>query len=348
LLKGTPSSLGPRPDSTLLAAVERQQEGGATGALDLQEGIGGDQGCDRWPEHMRLLYVATGELVRGRCRATNLCRYCQRLYVRETVEMLTLDAMEYAPTLWVVLTARNHLTRAQLRDHLRELRRTLRLRWGLLEWFVQVEFQRRGALHVNLLVKGVAAEDAEQFGGVAVARWCSLPGVDALPVAQWLEAIDSGVGVVRYISKVLAHGLKAEQAPPIGWKGHRTSQTRGYLVRPAAVMREEAKRSLRLKQLVRHGRTVAEAELELGAAGEWRLWRVSSAPLLPGRFERVHELAGAGQGTALPQARVDPSPAPRQPLDQVVGQPGKLASAAAARPDAVAVRPREEAVHLLL
>ncbi len=33
------------------------------------------------------------------------------MYVVETVEMLSLDAMEYAPTIWVVLTAREHLTR---------------------------------------------------------------------------------------------------------------------------------------------------------------------------------------------------------------------------------------------
>jgi hypothetical protein len=53
---------------------------------------------------------------------------------------------------------------------------------------------------------------------------------------------------VKYLQKELVHGLKREQAPPIGWRGHRTSQTRGYLVRPAALMREEAKRSLRSKR----------------------------------------------------------------------------------------------------
>ena len=47
----------------------------------------------------------------------------------ETVEMLTLDAIEYAPTLWVVLTAREHLTRLTCRDHLRQLRKALRRRW---------------------------------------------------------------------------------------------------------------------------------------------------------------------------------------------------------------------------
>jgi hypothetical protein len=154
--------------------------------------------------------------------------------------------MENAPTLWAVLTAREHLTRKQTYRHLEQLREAARRRWPDVEWFVQVEFQRRGALHLNLLIKGVPVEDAEQLRQVLVDRWCAR--VDAAPVGQWLDAIEDAGGAVRYLSKMLAHGLKAEQAPPIGWRGHRTSQTRGYLVRPASVMREEARRSLRFKR----------------------------------------------------------------------------------------------------
>jgi hypothetical protein len=196
------------------------------------------------------------------------------LYVVETVEMLTLDAMEYAPTIWLVLTAREHLTRAQCRQHLEALRRVARKRWPGVEWHVQVEFQRRGALHLNLLIKGVPVEDRGGLEVVLAERWCHR--VDALPVGQWSGAIEDGVGVVRYIAKMLAHGLKAEQQPPIGWKGHRTSQTRGYLVRPAAVMREEAKRSLRLKRLIWRGLSAdaAEFELEYRAGQAWALRHV--------------------------------------------------------------------------
>lgn len=168
------------------------------------------------------------------------------MFVIETVEMLTLDAMEFAPVLWTVLTAREHLTRADCRRHLEACRRSVRKRWPAVEWFVQVEFQRRGALHLNLLVKGVDAGDLADFHRAMAGRWCDR--VDALPQGQWSDLVGDGVGVVRYISKMLAHGLKAEQAPPIGWRGHRTSQTRGYLVRPASVMREEARRSLRWKR----------------------------------------------------------------------------------------------------
>jgi hypothetical protein len=187
----------------------------------------------------------TGQ-VRGRCRATNLCRYCQKLYVVETVEMLTLDALEHAPTVWVVLTAREHLTRRDTYRHVERLRAAAKRRWPGIEWFVQVEFQRRGALHLNLLIKGVPDGDVEQLRQVLVERWCAR--VDAEPVGQWVEAIGDAYGVTAYISKMLAHGLKAEQAPPIGWRGHRTSQTRGYLVRPAGQMRREARESLKAKR----------------------------------------------------------------------------------------------------
>ena len=171
------------------------------------------------------------------------------------MEMLTLDALEYAPTLWVVLTAREHLTRSQCRDHLRQLRKAARRRWPAIEWFVQVEFQRRGALHLNLLVKGVPIDQVHELELELGGRWCAR--VDALPVGQWAGAIADAEGVVRYLSKMLAHGLKAEQAPPIGWRGHRTSQTRGYLVRPAAVMRLEARESLRLKRVLWRSREQA-------------------------------------------------------------------------------------------
>jgi hypothetical protein len=261
------------------------------GALDLHEGICDPAagGCGRWPEHLRLLNETTGELVRGRCRATNLCPYCQRLYVVETVEMLTLDALEYAPTLWLVLTAREHLMRADTYSHLRQLRKAALRRWPNVEWFVQVEFQRRGALHLNLLVKGVSAAELGPFASLLISMWCSR--VEAFPVAQWADVVNDGYGVTRYISKMLAHGLKAEQAPPLGWRGHRTSQTRGYLVRPASVMRQEARRSLRAKRA---------------------LWRLANArpeldALRLDEFVRVERAISDGQAWSL--ARVETVPA---------------------------------------
>jgi hypothetical protein len=117
-----------------------------------------------------------------------------------------------------------------------------------LQWFVQVEFQRRGALHLNLLCKGVPAEDSAALLAVLSERWCAR--VDALPVGQHVEVVREGAVVFRYLAKMLGHGLKQEQAPPLGWRGHRTSQTRGYLVRPASVMRLEARASRTLRREV--------------------------------------------------------------------------------------------------
>src|SRR5579875_2432217 len=109
-------------------------------ALDLHEGISDPplSGCTRWPASYRLR-SDQGELVMGRCRATNKCAYCRILAVIETAEMLSVDALNgSAPNLWLVLTAREHLTRPDTYRHLEQLRRSLRRRWVSIEWFVQV------------------------------------------------------------------------------------------------------------------------------------------------------------------------------------------------------------------
>jgi hypothetical protein len=244
--------------------------------LDLYEGITrpGEfldprlgRGCQRWPEGQWLLNELTGELRPGRCKATNLCPYCRTLYVIETVEMLCLDAAEYAPTLWLVLTAREHLTRAQLSTNLTRIRPTLKRRWPDIEWFTQVEFQRRGALHANVLVKGVPVWERLELERTAIERWCHR--VDAEPVGQWSGEITAAETLYRYLQKTLSHGLKAEQAPPLGWKGHRTSQTRGYLVRPASEMRQEARAALAIKRAAWAGLDLQE---ELSDAGTWRVF----------------------------------------------------------------------------
>jgi hypothetical protein len=188
--------------------------------------------------------------------------------VVETVEMLTLDALEYAPVIGVVLTAREHLTRKQTYSHLKQLRLVVRRRWADAEWFVVVEFQLRGALHLNLLVKGVPVEAVDAFREVVLGLWCSR--VDAERPGQWVKALtrrEGGAeGFVRYVAKIMSHSLKPSQAPPIGWRGHRTSHTRGYLVRPTPVMREEARASLRMKRelwrVLAEGLTGHDAELE--------------------------------------------------------------------------------------
>ena len=257
----------------------------ALAPLDLHEGIRTSgpadplaNGCKRWPETLRLLNHTTGELRPGRCRATNLCPYCARLFAVETSEMLLLDALEDAPTLYVVLTAREHLTRAECTGHLRHLRRTLRARWPHVRWATTVEFQKRGALHLNLLVKGVDRDELEEFHAAICGEWCGR--VDAELSGQWSDVMGDAVGVVQYVS---LHFMKSSQAPAIGWRGHRYSSSRDYLVRPASVMRLEARRALRLKRLLHRGLDVETAELELAAADltEWTMEHVRPAELEP-------------------------------------------------------------------
>lgn len=245
--------------------------GAAGGALDLHWVICDAEaretalGCARSrPEHR--LISDCGQVVRVRCKATNLCLYCRRLAVIETVEMLMLDAMRWAPTIGVVLTAREHLERRDTYAHLRQLRRAAKRRWPEYEHFVQVEFQLRGAMHLNLIVKGVPAEEVAAFRGLVVLLWCSR--VEALPEGQWVRAFSERLGgaqgFVKYVSKIMAHGLKASQAPAIGWRGHRTSQTGGYFAEGAAAVREEARASLLSKRelwkVLQDGHTGEDAE----------------------------------------------------------------------------------------
>jgi hypothetical protein len=135
-----------------------------------------------------------------------------------------------------------------------------------------VEFQRRGALHLNLVVKGVPVSERPELHKLVSGVWCRR--VDAEPSGQWSGEVADAGGVMKYLSKTLAHGLKAEQAPPIGWRGHRTSQTRGYLVRPASVMREEARRSMRLARLAWAGKPLVLP------SDTWELRRVNPSSVV--------------------------------------------------------------------
>jgi len=186
--------------------------------------------------------------------------------------MLLLDAMEDAPSLYVVLTAREHLTRAACRDHLSKLRRSLRRTWPNVRWPVLVEFQKRGALHLNLLTKGVSVDQLDAFHAAIVKLWCSR--VDALPAGQWSGVVADEIGVVQYVTM---HFMKSAQAPALGWRGHRYSSTRDYLVRPASVMREEARQSLRLKRKLYRGVSLEVAVHEL-QADELVTWQLQTVP----------------------------------------------------------------------
>lgn len=274
------------------------------GLLDLhEESSDPRQGCERWPEPFRLLNEATGELVKGRCGATNLCAYCARLAAVENSECLALDAVENtAPGLWIVLTTRTATidTRRFYRSR-EQLWRAVSRRWPEAEYAALVEFttgygptsggKRRP--HWNILVKGIPVGDLQELRELVTAIWCRRE--DAEPAGQFLGEIGEAGGLMRYLA---LHFQKESQAPPPGWRGHRFLKSRGYFDAPMPEVRERAKRALRFKREVwkldQHAPELpselvdelANRALELEDATTWRLKVIGPVAPDPRRRER--------------------------------------------------------------
>jgi hypothetical protein len=235
---------------------------------------------------MRLLNETTGELVTGRCRATNLCDYCARLSAVETSELLALDALHgSAPAVWVVLTTRStDPDPASFYDSRRQLWRAVKRRWPDAEYAGLVEFTtgygpRSGGArrpHWNLLVKGVPAGDVAALRQLVADVWCGR--VDAAPWAQYVGAVTEAGGLLRYVA---LHFLKESQRPPRGWRGHRFVHSRGYFRGRTPELRVDARRSLRLKRLLWRGLDLEAAELELALAESigWSLVHVNPSTI---------------------------------------------------------------------
>lgn len=267
-----------------------------SGALDLHEGIGtpqGPGGCPRWPENLRLQSSA-GDLVPGRCKATNLCDYCARLAAVENAEVLALDAMtNTAPGLWSVLTTRTAtIDTAAFVNARKSVRRVIRRRWPDAESATLIEFTtgmgtRSGGdrrPHWNDTWKGVPTEDAEELQAVLAGAWCER--VDALPKGQYVGTINEAGGLMRYLA---LHFQKESQQPPKGWRGHRFRTTRGYLGVPLEHARDQAREALRLRRELwkaeRAGLTAGQAlqaaqtALDTAAGLDWSLVRLQQLPL---------------------------------------------------------------------
>lgn len=289
------------------AAVRRRPAPEPSAApLDLHEG-NDPRGCPRWPAGLRL-ESTLGDLVPGRCHATNLCAYCARLAAVETAEVLAIDAMRNeAPGVYAVLTTRTAtLDLAGFQNGLRAARRALRREWPSARSAQLVEFQTgRGRNsggerrpHWNWLLKGVPSDVVDQVHDVIASAWCAR--VDAEPEAQWVGAIAEAGGLMRYLA---LHFQKSDQAPPQGWRGHRFRAQRGYLEQPMAQAREEARQALRFKREVwrAHQAGLRGAEAEEAAhqamyeASElaWSLVRLQQLPTtfgpdgLPATWEEV-------------------------------------------------------------
>jgi hypothetical protein len=234
------------------------------------------------------LRSSNGELVRGRCRATNLCSYCARLAAVENSELLALDALAgHAPEVWAVLTtSRAELSPKPFYEARRKVVAALRRRWPLVECAALVEFttgygpRASGARrpHWNLLLKGIPAADVDKARAIIVRVWCARAEVAAVPRAQHVGLVRDAGGLLRYIA---LHFQKESQSPPAGWRGHRLLKTRGYLATSTPEAREQARTSLRHKRelwraidrgLQGEAAEAAAAEaLAIAAATSWEL-----------------------------------------------------------------------------
>jgi hypothetical protein len=278
-------------------------------SLDLHKGISTStvQGCPRWPEHLRLR-ASNGDLVRGRCRATNQCDYCARLAAVETAEVLAIDALEgTAPVLWAVLTTpRASIDPSDFWRAREFVVRALRRVWGCVEYAALVEFTTgygprsggRRRPHWNLLLKGVDADDQAEVLDVVDRQWCSRVGGHR--DAQHVGTVDEIGGLMRYLA---LHFQKASQAPPKGWRGHRFMHSRGYLSERTPALRRRAREQLQLRRelwKVRRDADRAGVELvdgeafdlaelawEVGRAQTWELVQVHEQVSRPRPARRV-------------------------------------------------------------
>jgi hypothetical protein len=234
-----------------------------------------------------------GDLVPGRCKATNLCDYCARLSAVENAEVLAMDAMtNTAPALWSVLTTRTATIDTGSFQRAREaVMRATRRRWPDAERAQLIEFttglgthsggDRRP--HWNDTWKGVPAADGEELQDVIATAWCAR--VDAEPVGQHVQAIHETGGLMRYLA---LHFQKESQQPPAGWRGHRFRTTRGYLAVPLEHARDQARQALRLRRELWKARRdgyegqdaldVATAALDTANALDWSVVRLQQLP----------------------------------------------------------------------
>lgn len=192
--------------------------------------------------------------------------------------MVALDALEYPPSLFAVLTTRDpFMPSSDVRLHLRHVARVVRESWPEFQYACFVEFttglsvwsggHRR--IHLNLLIKGVPATDAERLRECLLATWGHRTRTHHLHVG----GIYAAEGLVRYLTNLALHVMKEGQKPPADYPGHLIRSSRGYFAGGATTMRAKARRSLRIKRLVHAGMDAETAELETAVRelDEWHL-----------------------------------------------------------------------------
>jgi len=156
------------------------------------------------------------------------------------------------PTVWTVTTTRSTVaSMAEYKTARRAVMRSVRRRWPNAECATLIEFQsgtgtRSGGKrrpHWNDLWKGIPVDDAAELRAVMDAAWCSR--IDGLPRGQHVGTVQEVGGLMRYLA---LHFQKESQQPPKGWRGHRFTQSRGYLAVPMEHARAEAREALHLRR----------------------------------------------------------------------------------------------------
>ena len=212
-----------------------------------------------------------GELVLGRCKATNQCDYCAKLGAYENAEMLALDAAAgEAPEVWAVVGTRTatldmSLFYAARKELLRVLRRDWPCQYASLLEFTTGYGPRAGGErrpHWNLLLKGIPAAELGWAADIILREWCD--HVDAVPEAQHVGLVTDMGGLMGYVA---LHFQKESQTPPAGFRGQRFNCSREYFGdRTRAEMREDARLSLRDRRDIY---TALRLGLEGDAAEDW-------------------------------------------------------------------------------
>jgi hypothetical protein len=252
--------------------------------------------CRRWDGNTFLVATLDGRLDgvhASVCNSPNKCGYCARRVALENVKMLELDVHRGpGPEILLVLTTPAvTLDMSRFYGPLQQVMRALRLRWpvrycSLLEYTTghapRSGGQRRP--HLNVLLKGVAPQDADPVRELVHRVWC--PQTGAVPEATYAAPIRDVGGLSKYVA---AHFQKTSQRPPDGFKGQRFNPSKGRWRYwngdlSTADMREQASRALALEALRYQGelKGLTGAELEAWITAEmerrdqldWSVYRI--------------------------------------------------------------------------
>jgi hypothetical protein len=145
------------------------------------------------------------------------------------------------------------------RRSLDKLSQAIRNRWPEFQYACLIEFttghaERSGGHrrpHGNLFVRGVSVDDREELQALVASVWVprmiehwdrSERYAASAFRQQRVDVVHEMRGLTRYVA---LHFLKESQAPPKGWRGQRFRASQGYFAESRAVVREQARESLR-------------------------------------------------------------------------------------------------------